>query len=394
MIKRYLKKFPILYRGNAFLKEKLQKRKYSTELTYYQAKAARKGIVVPNEEELFQALQERLKNHGINPILKSKGELNIFLAYYVSNWEAVLPKALKSFGRVTEFEWRSKGFDDSSPDWLAQRDRMNEAMLSLFYKVHKEQPIDAVVGYLSGYNTNPLTVIKMGDSSAVIFNFCWDDKIGFRGKRAGGRWSGPAALASVVDLNLTNAPDSCIKYMVEGGLAIFWPEAADPDVHKLYDLPFEYDISFVGQCYGWRPKIINNLKKAGINIVTFGPGWKNGSLSDEEMIKLYSRSRINLGFAGIGYSKKLMCLKGRDFEVPMSGGLYLTQDNPELSLVYDVGKEIVTYQDEGDCAEKIRFLLNHPDEAAKIREAGHIKALKDHTWHKRFEQIFRIVGLL
>ncbi|MCK4500348.1 glycosyltransferase, partial [Candidatus Babeliales bacterium] len=174
----------------------------------------------------------------------------------------------------------------------------------------------------------------------------------------------------------------------------FWPEAAHPDIHKPYDLQFEYDVSFVGGKYGWRPKFIARLQKMGVNITCFGNGWENGPLSDEEMVKLYSRSRINLGFAGVGHSKKLMCLKGRDFEVPMSGGLYLTQDNPELSLVYNVGKEILTYRNEKDCVQKIKWLLDHPDEAANIREAGRIRVLKDHTWEKRFLDIFKITGLL
>ena len=80
-----------------------------------------------------------------------------------------------------------------------------------------------------------------------------------------------------------------------------------------------------------------SLKKAGIDIAAFGKGWPGGTLSDREMVELYSRSRINLGFSGIGSSRRLCHLKGRDFEVPMSGGLYLTQDHPELELVYKVG---------------------------------------------------------
>jgi len=101
-----------------------------------------------------------------------------------------------------------------------------------------------------------------------------------------------------------------------------------------------------------------------------------------------------LGFAGVGYSKKLMCLKGRDFEVPMSGGLYLTQDNPELSLVYNVGKEILTYRDEEDCAKKIKRILANPEEADKIRQVGRERAMRDHTWEKRFEKVFNIAGLI
>jgi len=163
---------------------------------------------------------------------------------------------------------------------------------------------------------------------------------------------------------------------------MFWPEGTNPDVYKPDDLPFEYDVSFVGQKYGWRPRFIKKLRRYGINVTTFGTGWENGPLSVEEMIKLYSKSRINLGFSEVRFSRKLMCLKGRDFEVPMSGGLYLTQDNPELSLVYEVGKEIVTYKDGKDYAEKIKWLLADHKKADSIRKAAREKALKEHTWSK------------
>lgn len=341
-----------------------------------------------------RALRKRLLARDIKPTPKKKGDLHIFLVFALSNWEKVLPFALQPFGKVTIFEWRSMAFDDCSRDWLKYRDRMNVEMLKSFHKANLEQPVDAVIGYLSGYNTDPKTLSKIGEDGAVIFNFCWDDKLNFPGKIVGGRYTSPAAIASAVDLNLTNSPESIIKYAVHGGLAMFWPEAAHPDIHKPYDLTFEYDVSFVGGKYGWRPRFIAKLKRMGIKVACFGNSWENGPLSNEEMVKLYSRSRINLGFAAVGHSKKLMCLKGRDFEVPMSGGLYLTQDNPELSLVYEVGKEIVTYQDVKDCAEKIKYLLDHPEEAAKIRKTGRERALKDHTWERHFEQIFKMVGLL
>lgn len=389
-----LKKIALLYEVNSFFRAKLQERKAAIELTYYRRQAIQKGIASLTGKALVVALKKRLKARGIFPVPKQKGDLHIFLAYYVNNWEGVLPKVLKLFGKVTEFEWRSRGFDDRAPNWLVCRERMNEAMLNAFHQAQKERPVDVIVGYLSGYNTNPEVLKKMGEAGAAIFNFCWDDKLSFRGKKVDGGWSGPTVLASAVDLNLTNAPDSCIKYMVEGGLAMFWPEAAQPNVHKLCDLPFEYDVSFIGGKYGCRPMFISKLQKLGVNVTCFGNGWKNGPLSNEEMIKLYSRSRINLGFAGVGHSKRLMCLKGRDFELPMSGGLYLTQHNPELSLVYDVGKDIMTYKNENDCAEKIKWLLLQPDEAVKIRDAGRKRALKNHTWERRFEKIFRIAGIM
>lgn len=393
-IKQRIKNIPFFYRANAAIKAMMQERKAADELAYYRRKALRSGTKPPDYAALSQTLKKRRSQRGIHPIPKRKGDLHIFLAYPLNNWESVLPIVLKQFGRVSEFEWHSHGFYPKSDNWLEQRDFMNKAMLECFIKANSEKPIDIVVGYLTGFTIDPKILQRMGEVGAVIFNFNWDDKLGFRGKMLCGRWTGPATLASVVDLNLTNAPESCIKYFAEGGLAMFWPEAAHHDIHKPYDLPFEYGVSFVGGKYGWRPKFIAKLQKMGIKVACFGNGWGNGSLSDEEMVKLYSRSRITLGFAGVGHSKKLMCLKGRDFEVPMSGGLYLTQDNPELSMVYDVGKEIITYRDEMDCAEKIKRLLAHPDEADKIRKAGRKRALRDHTWEKRFQEVFSLARLL
>jgi spore maturation protein CgeB len=72
------------------------------------------------------------------------------------------------------------------------------------------------------------------------------------------------------------------------------------------------------------------LKKHGIEVEAFGFGWSNGPLSTQEMVRMYSKSKINLGFGEITNLIDTYCLTGRDFEIPMSGGLYLTEYNPEL----------------------------------------------------------------
>jgi hypothetical protein len=392
-VHKQLKKIKILCEVNAFLRSKIRERRAKKELNYYRKKVKR---TLDNNRDISDLFKKRFDNRKITIKPKKRGQLHIFVPYYLLNWESVIPKTLRLFGKVAEFNWAERNFDERPANkiWVAQRERMNEQMLQAYFEASRVQPVDAVVGYLSGLNTSPQTVQKMADAGSVIFNFCWDDKLSFRGRKLGGRWTGVAAIASSVDLNLTNAPDSIVKYAGEDGIAMFWPEGADPDVHKPYDLPFEYDVSFVGQKYGWRPAFIKRLGRYGINVTTFGSGWENGPLSEEEMIKLYSKSRINLGFSGVRFSKKLTCLKGRDFEVPMSGGLYLTQDNPELSLVYKIGEEIVTYRDEKDCAEKIRWLLADREKADRIRKAARERALKEHTWSKRFEQIFVLSGIM
>jgi hypothetical protein len=64
------------------------------------------------------------------------------------------------------------------------------------------------------------------------------------------------------------------------------------------------------------------FKNHGIEVEAFGFGWPNGSLSTREMVRKYSRSKINLGFGGVANLSDTYCLKGRDFEIPMSRGLY------------------------------------------------------------------------
>jgi len=375
-----------------------QERHFERTQAWYERRAAKAGVRVLNNDELAKAVRERLSRrmHPLWP--KQKGNSHIFLAYCVHNWEFVLPLALAPFGRVTAFDWRGHGFNDEAPDWLDRRDDMNEAMLRAFREASRFQPIDAVVGYLSGANTSPETLMEMANQGAAIFNFCFDDKLYFPSFKRGGRFASPAAIAHVIDLNLTNAPISRIKYAVHGGLSMFFPEAAHPDVHKSYDLPFEIDVSFVGARFGWRGRFIERLQRllapSGIQVKCFGRDWPDGPLTDEDMIRLYSRSRINLGFGGVGFSRTLVCLKGRDFEVPMSGGLYLTQDNPELTLVYEVGKEVLTYKNEADCARVIQEILANPERADAIRKAGRARCLREHTYEARWTTVFKVAGLL
>jgi hypothetical protein len=371
-----------------------QERQASALQAEYEAWGRANGYRPLSRPELQDQVRQRLSPRRAGRPAKRRGQMHTMVIYGLQNWEAILPRSLEPFGKVTTFDWRSRGFEDRTEGWVDRRDAMNVAMLDAFRQANREQPIDAVVGYVAGSTTAPETLAAMAAEGAAIFNFCWDDKLFFPGRELGGRLTSPAPLASTIDLNLTNAPSSVIKYARHGGLAMFWPEAAHPAVHRPYETPFEFDVSFVGQRYGNRPRFVRRLQEAGINVQTFGRGWANGPLSDEEMVRLYSRSRINLGFGQIGFAPNLMCLKGRDFEVPMSGGLYLTQHNPELALVYDLDREIRTWRNVHECIHQIRTLLADPDRAAQIRSAGRARALRDHTYDARYTEIFTLAGLL
>lgn len=122
-----------------------------------------------------------------------------------------------------------------------------------------------------------------------------------------------------------------------------------------------------------------------------------GALSDEDMIKLYSRSKINLGFSSCGEThqsgERVLQVRLRDFEVPMSGGFYMVEYMEELEEFFEIDKELVCYDGPQDLAKKIKYYLTHDDEREQIRKAGYERCIRDHTWHKRFEMVFEKTGL-
>jgi hypothetical protein len=390
-----LKSMPLAAAVNALYKARKVERNAASMSRRYAAIAHRQGIVPPSGGELNDALRSRL---GDRPSQlnwpKAPGDLHLFLIYPHHNWEAVLPGALAPFGQISQFEWRSMGFDEVAPDWVQRRDLMNKELLQAFRAAHHARPVDIVVGYVSGYTVAPEVLTEMAAHGSVITNFCFDDKIYWPGELRGGRYASTASIASAVDLNLTSDPGAATRYFAHGGLSVFHPEAADPTWYKPTGLSFEHDVSFIGAAYGWRPKLIDGLRRRGIDVACFGKGWPNGAIANEDMNGVYARSRINLGCGGIGFSHKLLCLKGRDFEVPMSGAVYLTQDNPELALVFDIGREILTYGDIDACARIIRATLADPAGAARIRKAARDRCLRDHTYTARWAAVLRLLGAL
>lgn len=122
-----------------------------------------------------------------------------------------------------------------------------------------------------------------------------------------------------------------------------------------------------------------------------------GSLKDEDVLKLFQTSKINIGLTRyaiddpdqIGHCH----IKLRDFEVPMSGGFYLVEKAPDYDQMFIDGKEIVTWQTFPELLEKIHYYLKHDDEREKIAAAGQKRAMRDHTWQIRLNELFKELGL-
>jgi spore maturation protein CgeB len=192
-----------------------------------------------------------------------------------------------------------------------------------------------------------------------------------------------------------------------------------------------YGITFVGKNYGNRGEYIEALKAASLPAVGYGGGWDGGRVRQEEMLAIFSQSKINLNFTESPYmtfkdrakiAAKLVVkkelghykfnahhlienvesalgtqrrqIKGRTFEVPACGGFLMTGDADNLRDYYRDGKEIVIFKDKADMVEKAKYYLEHEEERTTIAKAGYERTIREHTYINRFTEIFKAMGLM
>ncbi|MBN2183158.1 MAG: glycosyltransferase [Sedimentisphaerales bacterium] len=176
-----------------------------------------------------------------------------------------------------------------------------------------------------------------------------------------------------------------------GGNPWYNGEAANPDFYRPLGLKRDLDVVFIGANYGYRGRFVNHLIKRGIPVDCFGYGWPNGLVSSEEMVRLFNRAHVVLGFGGVGHMSEVKHLKGRDFEVPMCGALYLTSYNPELCDFFNIGREILCYSSMEECEELIAWTIMHPQECQIIRNAARQRSLREHTWQARLQSMIEVL---
>jgi hypothetical protein len=122
-----------------------------------------------------------------------------------------------------------------------------------------------------------------------------------------------------------------------------------------------------------------------------------GRYAQPDFPAIVEGAAVNIGFThfrGIpGTSGERRQVRLREFEVPMAGGFYLTQDCPQLRDLYNVGEHLETWTSVEDLSEKIRYYLARPEARAAIAARGRAHALKFHTWSERFRGLLRELSI-
>ena len=315
-------------------------------------------------------------------------------------------------------------------------------LLDTFTRENKKSRFDLFFSYLMDGMVDPSVIDEIRNTKVPTCNFSCNNAHQFHLI---------TDLAPHFDFNLHSEKDVRDKFITIGANPLWWPMASNPRYFKPAKALRNIDVSFVGANYALRARYIKSLLENGIAVHVYGPSWRGGAMSagrsiakrciylissalavtatkqfqfsallyehdlqrylykrypgnlhgpvpDEEVVALYSKSFISLGFLEVfdnhdPTKSVIKHLHLREFEAPMCGALYCTGYSDELAEFFEPDKEVIVYKDANELLDKIRYYLSHPAEGEKIRAAGLKRALDDHTYHRRYKQLFQAIGL-
>lgn len=385
-LKSKLKAFGWLYGLNARYKAAAVKREYSTTTARY----AR----MPEP----RSFQELLGKHIAGKVRSAEIGRSLRIFFLGTDEQQDRSGTLQALARISDLTYFTRadgsyGQNDPLPPLL--RKRANTERLWALVKELADQgkPPDLLIAQTWACLIEPEIFSRIRQEyGTFIINISMDDRHQYWGEKINGAWGGTFPLIPHIDLALTAAPECADWYMKEGCPALFFPEASDPEIfHPMPELPKIHDICFVGGRYGIRELIVDALRKAGIRVSAFGSGWEGGRIDTESVPKLFAQSRIILGVGTIGHCSDFYALKMRDFDAPMSGSFYLTHDNPDLRMLFAVGKEMATYHSIENCVAKAHYYLANDAERESIARAGRQRAATEHTWDHRFNTLLNVL---
>jgi len=367
---------------------------YRAMREHYAAIAAERKLVYSADASAAMA-RARMKARGYTPVLRKNGDVHTFAYVSSVSWHDHLMPDLRELGPVTRFDYESLGYrySDLSRSYELLME-MSSRVLPELRAAHEKRPVDWVLFYGGGQDIAPTLVREITETLGIpVVNMSFDDKQGFAGASVSPWRTGAIDLTPHFDLYMTSARVCCDWHLAEGGVPVYLPEGFDASSFAPRDMAKDIAVSFVGVAYGFRIAIAKHLRDSGVPFEAWGRGWPSGHASDP--VETFNRSVINLGMGGIEYSEELTNVKGRDFEIPgTGGGAYLTSFNSDLAQHFVVGEEILCYRNRDEMLELIRYYLRRPDEAAEIARRGRARSLREHRWLHRFQTLLRMLGAI
>ena len=158
----------------------------------------------------------------------------------------------------------------------------------------------------------------------------------------------------------------------------YWFPNSYPDELMLSkDIEKTIDVGFCGNVLN-RGHVINSLDKYSIKKDIFVIG--------DDMVDVINSYKIHLN-CNISND-----INYRTFETTGCGTFLITNYTPGLEKLFDIGKEIVVYNDLNDLDNKVKYYLENEEEREKIANAGYERSKTDHTYYERAKTLVDIIN--
>lgn len=181
-------------------------------------------------------------------------------------------------------------------------------------------------------------------------------------------------MCEVLDINiLLNSSEQYLHHF--GGLvdkSYWFPNCyCDQLIHPL-NKEKTIDLGFCGNIIN-RGDVLTHLEKFNIKKDVFVIG--NDMVESINSYKIHFNKNIS---DDINY---------RTFETTGCGTMLLTNKTPNLDRLFEVGKEIETYDSLEELDEKIVYYLNNPSKRVEMEKCGHDRSKKEHTYLNRIQNL-------
>jgi spore maturation protein CgeB len=136
-----------------------------------------------------------------------------------------------------------------------------------------------------------------------------------------------------------------------------------------------------GELEVWAPSVDSLPASSPIHDRYRGPVW------GLEMFQVLRDSRLTLNFHGDAVATAANC---RLFEATGAGAGLVTDAKPNLHELFDVGGEVLTFDDIAGCIATIERALEAPVETESLAERGQKRTLREHTYRRRMERFLEL----
>ena len=162
----------------------------------------------------------------------------------------------------------------------------------------------------------------------------------------------------------------------------------------IFPLLKKYDVRIYGPYWTWKDLFLlagNKLfRRLKFYLVADFLNKQRLILSAEEENKLYSSTKICLNIHERDVNgRDYDLVNQRTFKIPLCGGFQICDKVESLKKFFSEDEVIMV--DDSEWLEKIDYYLTHEKERKKIQEKGTERALKEHTYHNRVEQLLNLI---